>query len=78
MKESPVITKVEAIHVKYSLENLGKDYNTFNMVYEAGSKLKQACDYLGNLAGGIMEETWRRNHGGGIMDEESWRRNHGG
>ena len=27
---------------------------------------------------GIMEEeSWRRNHGDGIMEEESWRRNHG-
>ena len=33
-----------------------------------------------NHGGGIMvEESWRRrNHGGGIMEEESWRRNHGG
>ena len=23
-------------------------------------------------------ESWKRNHGGGIMEEESWRRNHGG
>ncbi len=46
MKESPVITKVEAIHVKYSLENLGKDYNTFNMVYEAGSNLEQTTSIL--------------------------------
>ena len=46
MKESPVITKVEAIHVKYSLENLGKDYNTFNMVYESGSTLEQTTSIL--------------------------------
>tara|TARA_B100000949_G_scaffold43803_1_gene37594 strand:+ start:14514 stop:15686 length:1173 start_codon:yes stop_codon:yes gene_type:complete len=46
VKESPVITKVEAIHVKYSLENLGKDYNTFNMVYEAGSNLEQTTSIL--------------------------------
>ena len=24
------------------------------------------------------EKSWKRNHGGGIMEEESWRRNHGG
>jgi len=46
VKESPVITKVEAIHVKYSLENLGKDYNTFNMVYESGSTLEQTTSIL--------------------------------
>jgi L-alanine-DL-glutamate epimerase-like enolase superfamily enzyme len=46
VKESPVITKVEAVHVKYSLENLGKDYNTFNMVYEAGSNLEQTTSIL--------------------------------
>ena len=31
-----------------------------------------------NHGGGIMgEEPWRRNPGRGIMGEESWRRNHG-
>ena len=25
-----------------------------------------------------LEASWRRNHGGDIIDEESWRRNHGG
>jgi hypothetical protein len=25
----------------------------------------------------MEEESWRRNHGGDIIDEESWRRNHG-
>ena len=24
------------------------------------------------------EESWRRNHGGGIMEKGSWKRNHGG
>ncbi len=32
-----------------------------------------------NHGGGIMEEeSWMRNPGGGIMDEESWMRNPGG
>ncbi len=26
----------------------------------------------------MEEESWRRNHRGGIMEEESWMRNHGG
>ena len=26
----------------------------------------------------MEEESWRRNHGGGIIEEESWRSNHGG
>lgn len=38
MKESPIITKVDAIHFSYTLEDLGKDYNTFNTVYEPGAK----------------------------------------
>ena len=25
----------------------------------------------------MQEESWRRNHGGGIMEEQPWRRNHG-
>ena len=29
--------------------------------------------------GGIIEEEpWKRNHGGGNMEEEAWKRNHGG
>ena len=32
-----------------------------------------------NHEGGVMEEeSWRRNHGEGIMEEGSWRRNHEG
>ena len=26
---------------------------------------------------GIMEDSWKRNHSGGIMEQESWKRNHG-
>ncbi len=26
----------------------------------------------------MEEESWKRDHGRGIMDEESWERNHGG
>jgi len=40
MKPAPIITKIEAIHVEYKLADVGKDYNTFNMVYQPGSKLK--------------------------------------
>ena len=41
MQASPKITKVSVTRFEHELENVGKDYNTFNMVYEAGSKLKQ-------------------------------------
>lgn len=40
MNPAPIITKIEAIHVEYKLADVGKDYNTFNMVYQPGSKLK--------------------------------------
>mgnify|MGYP001496723322 FL=1 len=40
MKPAPIITKIEAINVEYKLDDVGKDYNTFNMVYQPGSKLK--------------------------------------
>ena len=26
---------------------------------------------------GIIEDSWKKNHDGGIMDKESWKRNHG-
>ena len=39
MKTGPKITKVSVTTFEYELENVGKDYNTFNMVYEGGSKL---------------------------------------
>ena len=40
MKPAPIITKIEVINVEYKLADVGKDYNTFNMVYQPGSKLK--------------------------------------
>lgn len=46
MKASPKITKVTVTTFEHELENVGKDYNTFNMVYEAGSKLKQTGTVL--------------------------------
>ena len=46
MRNGPVITKVEAVHHEYVLKNVGKDYNTFNMVYEDGASLKQTGTIL--------------------------------
>ena len=46
MREAPVITKVEAIHFEHVLENVGKDYNTFNMVFEPGGSLVQSNTIL--------------------------------
>ena len=42
MRESPVITKIEAIHYSHTLEEVSRDYNTFNMVYKPGGKSKQS------------------------------------
>jgi L-alanine-DL-glutamate epimerase-like enolase superfamily enzyme len=36
MKEAPVITKLDVIHFEHTIRDVGRDYNTFNMVYEAG------------------------------------------
>jgi len=46
MKPAPIITKIEAIHVEYTLADIGKDYNTFNMVYQSGSNLKTGGSIL--------------------------------
>ena len=46
MKTSPKITKVTVTTFEHELENVGKDYNTFNMVYEAGSRLKQRVRFF--------------------------------
>ena len=46
MQPSPKITKVSVTTYEHELQNVGKDYNTFNMVYEAGSKLKQSGTVL--------------------------------
>ena len=35
----PVITRIEVHEYEYTLENMGKDYNGFNMVYEPGGAL---------------------------------------
>ena len=39
MKNAPIINKIEVIAYESSLENLGKDYNTFNLVYKPNSKM---------------------------------------
>ena len=46
MKNAPIITKIESVHFNYVLAEVGKDYNTFNMVYEPGGKLKQSGTIL--------------------------------
>lgn len=46
MKPEVKITKLEVTTFEYTLENVGKDYNTFNMVYEAGGRLTQRGNIL--------------------------------
>ena len=46
MKDSPKITKIEVTKFEFELENVGKDYNGFNMVYEAGSRVTQSGTVL--------------------------------
>ena len=46
MKPAAIITKIEATHFKHKLEAVGKDYNTFNMVYEPGGGLEQGGTVL--------------------------------
>ncbi|NQW18453.1 MAG: mandelate racemase [Chloroflexi bacterium] len=41
MVVSPKITKIEVTTFEHQLENVGKDYNTFNTVYEKGGALTQ-------------------------------------
>jgi len=42
MKEAPVITKVDVVHFEHTIDNLGRDYNTFNKVYEPGGSSRQS------------------------------------
>jgi L-alanine-DL-glutamate epimerase-like enolase superfamily enzyme len=46
MKPAAKITKLEVTTFEYELHNVGKDYNTFNMVYEHGGKLTQRGNIL--------------------------------
>jgi L-alanine-DL-glutamate epimerase-like enolase superfamily enzyme len=39
MRASPRITSVEVTTFEYTLPDLGTDYNTFNLVYEPGTRL---------------------------------------
>ena len=41
MKASPKITKVDVVTFEHNILEVGKDYNTFNMVYEPGGSLTQ-------------------------------------
>ena len=36
----PIITKLEIHEYEYTLDNMGRDYNGFNLVYEPGGKAK--------------------------------------
>ena len=40
MKPAAKITRIEVTHFEYELENVSKDYNTFNMVYEPNAELE--------------------------------------
>lgn len=46
MKSKPIITKLESVHYEYTLAEMGKDYNTFNMVYVPGNNLRQRSSIL--------------------------------
>jgi L-alanine-DL-glutamate epimerase-like enolase superfamily enzyme len=46
MKPEAKITKLEVTTFEYELENVGKDYNTFNMVYEPNGRLTQRGSIL--------------------------------
>ena len=46
MKDSPKITSVEVTVFDHEVENVGRDYNTFNMVYERGSRATQRGSLL--------------------------------
>jgi len=46
MSSSPKITKIEVATFEHELEKIGKDYNTFNMVYEPGNRLTQRGSVL--------------------------------
>ena len=41
MRASPKITKVDVVTYEHTIPEVGKDYNTFNMVYEPGGSLTQ-------------------------------------
>src|SRR4051812_42998770 len=61
----PKITKIEIHEYNFSLDNLGKDYNGFNLVYEPGGKVTMSGRVLciltdagvtGEFAGGSAAE----------------------
>lgn len=46
VKDSPKITKIEVTTFEHTLENVGRDYNTFNTVYEEGATQRQRGNVL--------------------------------
>ena len=42
----PIITKIETHTYEFERENLGKDYNGFNIVYEPGNRMKSQGNIL--------------------------------
>ena len=61
----PIITKIEVHEYQFEMENLGTDYNGFNLVYEPGNRISQRGNILrietdqgivGEYAGGRAAE----------------------
>ena len=46
MEQGPKITGVEVTSYEFTLEELGRDYNGFNVVFESGGRLTQSGDIL--------------------------------
>ena len=46
MRPPAKITRIEVTQFEHELENVSKDYNTFNMVYEGGSVLQSGGSVL--------------------------------
>ena len=61
----PIITKIEVHEYQFEMENLGTDYNGFNLIYEPGNRISQRGNILrietdqgivGEYAGGRAAE----------------------
>ena len=46
MKASPKITKVDVVSYRHTIKEVGRDYNTFNMVYEPGGSISRRGNIL--------------------------------
>ena len=71
MRPAAKITRIEVTSFEHELENVGKDYNTFNMVYEKGASMKAGGAILSIYTDQGMVGEYPAGRGNALADIET-------